>query len=88
MILKGVYTALVTPFINGNIAIEDFKRLISQQINGGVDGIVVCCTTGESPVLTEDEFCSLLRTAVETSNGKIKVFAGVGSCQTEHAIKK
>lgn len=88
MILKGVFTALVTPFINGNIAIDDFKRLISQQINGGVDGIVVCATTGESPVLTEDEFTLLLNTAVETTNGKIKVFAGVGSCETSHAVKR
>lgn len=88
MILKGVYTALVTPFINGNIAIDDFKHLISHQINGGVDGVVVCGTTGESPVLTENEFCSLLRTAVEAANDKIKVFAGVGSCLTEHAVKK
>ncbi|MDR1413794.1 MAG: 4-hydroxy-tetrahydrodipicolinate synthase [Puniceicoccales bacterium] len=87
MPIKGLYTALVTPFVDGEINLNDFRRLISFQAEGGADGIVVAGTTGESPTLTGGEFISLLETAV--ANGKqMKVLAGVGSCSTTEAVRK
>jgi 4-hydroxy-tetrahydrodipicolinate synthase len=47
--LKGLFTAIITPFKNGKIDEDAFSRLIETQIAGGVDGIVPCGTTGESP---------------------------------------
>jgi 4-hydroxy-tetrahydrodipicolinate synthase len=87
MLLKGLYTALVTPFIDGKLSLEDFKKLLMSQSEGFVDGVVVCGTTGESPVLTDEEFTILVETTVAAS-GRMRVFAGVGSCDTAKAVEK
>ncbi|MDR1595740.1 MAG: 4-hydroxy-tetrahydrodipicolinate synthase [Puniceicoccales bacterium] len=87
MLLKGVYTALVTPFINGGLAFADFEGLIATQSDGGVDGVVVCGTTGESTSLSDEEFVNLIEIAVSKA-GRMRVLAGVGSCNTADAVKK
>ena len=51
----GTYTAIVTPFKNGNIDEPALERLIKMQIKGGVDGIVPVGTTGESPTVNYEE---------------------------------
>ena len=54
--IKGVFTALVTPFNeDGSIDIGAYRELIHYQIEQGIDGLVPCGTTGESPTLTADE---------------------------------
>ncbi|MDR1457833.1 MAG: 4-hydroxy-tetrahydrodipicolinate synthase [Puniceicoccales bacterium] len=87
MALKGLYTALVTPFANEAVELKDFKNLIKQQVNGGVDGVVVAGTTGESPILTEEEFITLIETAKAEAK-QTDVFVGVGSCDTKKAVEK
>ncbi|MDR2779454.1 MAG: 4-hydroxy-tetrahydrodipicolinate synthase [Puniceicoccales bacterium] len=87
MPLKGLYTALVTPFSKEALALEDFKILIKQQVNGGVDGVIVAGTTGESPVLTEEEFITLVEIAKMEAK-HMDVFVGVGSCDTKKAVEK
>jgi 4-hydroxy-tetrahydrodipicolinate synthase len=84
--LKGLFTAIITPFKNGKIDEDAFSRLIETQIAGGVDGIVPCGTTGESPTLSHDEHNHLVKLAVEMANNKIKVIAGTGSNCTREAI--
>ena len=88
MKLQGVFTALITPFVHNEIDIATFKKLVQSQVSGGVSGIVVCGTTGESPTLTEDEFKLLVKTAIVESHHQIKVFVGVGSCNTSVAVHK
>ena len=86
--LSGVFTAIITPFHNGVIALDEFKSLVKEQAEAKVTGIVVSGTTGEAPTLSESEFKQLLDTAIEAASGKIKVFAGVGSCDTKSAVHK
>jgi 4-hydroxy-tetrahydrodipicolinate synthase len=82
----GTYTALVTPFRNGQVDYDGFRKLIDAQIAGGVDGIVPVGTTGESPTLSHDEHREVIKAAVEIAAGRVKVVGGTGSNSTEEAI--
>lgn len=84
---SGVFTALVTPFKNDELDIVSFEKLVRTQVDGGVTGVVVCGTTGEVPVLSTDEFKELVSVTVESAQG-LKVFVGVGSCDTKQAVEK
>jgi 4-hydroxy-tetrahydrodipicolinate synthase len=82
----GTYTALITPFRNGKVDYDGFRKLIEAQIAGGVDGIVPVGTTGESPTLSHEEHRDVIKAAVEIAAGRIKVVGGTGSNSTEEAI--
>ena len=82
----GTYTAIVTPFKNGDVDEAALERLVKAQIRGGVDGIVPVGTTGESPTLTYDEHIHVIALAVKFAAGKIKVLAGTGANSTREAI--
>ncbi|CAN5538497.1 4-hydroxy-tetrahydrodipicolinate synthase [soil metagenome] len=82
---RGIYTALVTPFRDGEIDIPAFERLIEGQIDAGIDGIVVIGTTGETPTLSPDEREQVVRLAVQIANGRCQVLAGTGSYSTKDA---
>lgn len=89
--LSGTYTALVTPFHDDgrkSIAWESFDAHVEGQIEGGVDGVVPCGTTGESPTLTGDEQHDVIRRTVTLARGRVKVIAGTGSYSTEEAIAR
>ena len=79
---RGTYTALVTPFRDGEIDTAAFEKLIERQIVGGVNGIVAVGTTGESPTLSHDEREQVIRLAVEIASGRCQVLAGTGSYST------
>ncbi|RMD76791.1 MAG: 4-hydroxy-tetrahydrodipicolinate synthase, partial [Lentisphaerae bacterium] len=85
--LAGCYTALVTPFRDGRIDWDSFRRLIEDQIQNGIDGLVPMGTTGESPTVTMEEHKEVIRVAVETVNGRCPVIAGTGANNTEEAIE-
>jgi 4-hydroxy-tetrahydrodipicolinate synthase len=82
----GTYTAIVTPFKNGEVDFQALEKLVRAQIKGGVDGIVPVGTTGESPTLTCEEHIEVVRRSVEFAAGKIKVLAGTGGNSTTEAI--
>jgi 4-hydroxy-tetrahydrodipicolinate synthase len=82
----GTYTAIVTPFKNGQIDQAAFERLIKSQIKGGVDGVVPVGTTGESPTVNYEEHVAVIGLAVKYAAGKIKVLAGSGANSTSEAI--
>lgn len=87
MTLKGIYTALVTPFKNGNLDEKAFKNLIEFQLKGRVNGLVPCGTTGEAPTLSYEEHEKVIELAVKYVNGKVPVVAGTGSNSTQEAIE-
>ena len=87
MSFSGTYTALITPFRNGEIDVPAFKSLIDRQISAGVTGIVPVGTTGESPTLDTDEHIEVIRLAVEFAAGRCEVVAGTGANATAEAIE-
>ena len=82
----GTYTAIVTPFKNGEVDETALDRLIQLQIKGGVDGIVPVGTTGESPTVDCEEHIRIIERSVAFARGKIKVLAGTGANATKEAI--
>jgi 4-hydroxy-tetrahydrodipicolinate synthase len=86
MRFQGTYTALVTPFRDGQIDEDAYAAHIERQIAGGVDGIVPAGTTGESPTLNHAEHVRVIRLAVEVANGRCQVIAGTGSNCTVEAV--
>jgi 4-hydroxy-tetrahydrodipicolinate synthase len=84
---KGAYTALITPMKdNGDVDYDGFRRLISFQIDEGIDGILPLGTTGETPTLDEDEEEKLIKIAVEEIRGRVPLVVGTGSNSTKHMI--
>jgi len=86
MDLKGVFTAIVTPFDNGKVDYAKLTQLVQLQLEGGVDGIVPVGTTGESPTLTVDEHLKVIETVIKTALGKCKIIAGTGANSTAEAV--
>ena len=84
---SGAFTALVTPFRNGEVDVEALEGLVEFQIQQGVNGLVPCGTTGESPTLSEEEDRLVIGTVVRVTNGRVPVVAGTGSNSTDMAIK-
>jgi 4-hydroxy-tetrahydrodipicolinate synthase len=84
---SGAYTALVTPFRNGEVDVEALEGLVEFQIGQGIHGLVPCGTTGETPSMTEAEDRLVIGTVVRVANGRVPVIAGTGSNSTDMAIK-
>lgn len=83
----GCYTAIVTPFTKtGAVDEARLKDLVEAQIRGGVDGLVPCGTTGESPTLSHDEHNHVIELVVKYAAKRCKVIAGTGSNSTQEAI--
>lgn len=87
MSFRGTYTALITPFRNGEVDRPAFLALIERQIAAGIDGIVPVGTTGESPTLNGPEHIEVIKLAVEYAAGRCQVVAGTGANSTAEAIE-
>ena len=86
---SGLYTALVTPFNEDkSVDYRSLEKLIDEQIQAEVDGLVILGTTGESPVINDIEAEKIISLAVKISKNTIKIIVGAGSNNTELAIKK
>jgi 4-hydroxy-tetrahydrodipicolinate synthase len=83
----GTYTAIVTPFKNGQVDEKAFRTLIQFQIDNGVNGIVPTGTTGEAATLDFDEHLRVIELAVEEARGRCKIIAGTGSNSTQEAVE-
>lgn len=90
--MRGAFTALVTPFTaDGTLDEGAFRRLVRWQILAGIDGLVPCGTTGETPTLTQAERETIIATTVEVaaerpSRGRIHIVAGTGTNDTAATI--
>lgn len=86
-VFKGSCTAIVTPFNEHGVDYERLKRNLEFQYENGTSAVVVCGTTGENATHTPNEHDELVRVTVRTVNGRMKVIAGIGSNNTENALR-
>jgi len=85
---KGAFTAMVTPFKpDGSLDIEGLKQNVEFQISNGINGLVPCGTTGESPTLSHDEHDKVIEEVVKAADKRVPVIAGAGSNSTREAIR-
>src|SRR6266478_6773777 len=83
----GTGTALVTPFrSDGSLDEATLQALVKRQVDAGIDFLVPCGTTGESPTLTHEEHLRVVQIAVELAKGKVAVLAGAGGYSTSEVI--
>ena len=85
-LFTGVCTALVTPFLDNQVNYPMLQQLLYRQIDAGIEAVVVCGTTGESPTLSNQEKLNIFRCAKERAGDKLKIIAGTGSNDTAHTI--
>ncbi len=86
-IFKGAATALITPLNEKGVDYDKLGRLIDWQIDEGIDGLVICGTTGEGATLTHAEHEEVLRFSLEKINGRVASIAGTGSNDAARAIE-
>ena len=84
---EGYFTALVTPFSNGEVDEPAFREFVEWQIIEGAKGLVPCGTTGESPTLTHSEHMRVVELCVEVAAGRVPIIAGAGSNATKQACE-
>ena len=84
---RGAITALVTPFKNEKVDEAALRELIEFQIANGIDGLVPCGTTGESPTLSHDEHDRVIEITIDAAKKRVPVIAGTGSNSTTEALR-
>jgi 4-hydroxy-tetrahydrodipicolinate synthase len=89
MQVRGCGTALITPFHqDGSLDEQALRNLVSWQVESGIDFLVPCGTTGETPTLTHDEWLRVIDLTIETTAGRIPIIAGATSNSTRDAVAK
>ena len=89
MQLRGCGTALVTPFReNGSIDETALRNLVAWQVESGIDFLIPCGTTGETPTLSHDEWLHVIDTTIEVAAGRVPIVAGATSNSTHDAVEK
>lgn len=83
----GAATAIITPFTEDGVDYPALAELIEFQIDGGIDAIVICGTTGEASTMPDEEHIAAIKFTVEQVNKRVPVIAGTGSNDTRHAIE-
>lgn len=87
MKLRGIYTALITPFSGDTVDEGALERLVEWQVSEGVDGIVPCGTTGEASTLSYEEHERVIELAVKMAKGRVPIIAGTGSNSTNETVE-
>ncbi|MBV9087884.1 MAG: 4-hydroxy-tetrahydrodipicolinate synthase [Acidobacteria bacterium] len=89
MKLRGCGTALVTPFKgNGSIDEPALRSLVEWQVDSGIDFLVPCGTTGETPTLSREEWLRVIEVTIEVAHGRVPIVAGATSNSTRDAVEK
>jgi 4-hydroxy-tetrahydrodipicolinate synthase len=89
MQFRGCGTALVTPFHqDGSIDEPALRNLVAWQIESGIDFLVPCGTTGETPTLTHEEWLQVIDITIEVAAGRVPIVAGATSNNTKDAVSK
>ena len=85
-LFTGACTALVTPFLNGEVNYPMMEQLLKRQMDAGIKAVVICGTTGESPTLSDTEKLELFHRAKKFTGERCCIIAGTGSNNTEHTV--
>lgn len=86
-IFTGAATAIITPMnSDGSVNFEKINTLVEEQINAGIDALVVCGTTGEKSTLNYDEHINVVKAVVEAANKRVPIIAGAGSNDTAYSV--
>ena len=85
-LFTGACTALVTPFLGGQVNYPMMEQLLTRQIEAGITAVVLAGTTGESPTLSDEEKLELFRRAKAFAGDACQIIAGTGSNATDHAV--
>src|SRR6202030_1607706 len=89
MQLRGCGTALVTPFSQDGAVDENaLRNLVAWQVDSGINFLVPCGTTGETPTLTHDEWLRVIDITIEVTAGRVPIVAGATSNSTQEAVAK
>jgi len=89
MQLRGCGTALVTPFQqDGSIDEPALRNLVAWQVESGIDFLIPCGTTGETPTLSRDEWLRVIDLTIEVAAGRVPIVAGATSNSTQEAVEK
>jgi 4-hydroxy-tetrahydrodipicolinate synthase len=89
MKLRGCGTALVTPFkLDGSLDEAALRELVRWQVESGIDFLIPCGTTGETPTLSHDEWLRVVDLTIETAAGRVPIMAGATSNNTREAVAK
>ena len=86
-LFTGACTALVTPFLDGQVNYPMMEQLLRRQMDAGIEAVVVCGTTGEAPTLSDAEKLELFSRAKHYTGGVCKIIAGTGSNSTAHTVQ-
>ena len=86
-IFTGANVAIITPMTATGVNYPEFKRIIDDQINRGIDSITICGTTGEGSTLTDKEHKDTIQFCIDYVNGRVPVIAGTGSNDTRYAVE-
>jgi len=86
--LRGTWTALITPFRDGQLDTNAMRDLVEFQIANGVTGLIACGSTGETPTLTLEEFTQTVTTVIAQTAGRVPVMVGTGSNDTATTIQR
>ena len=84
---SGSNVALVTPFCNNHVDIDALAKIIEWQIEEGTDGILVCGSTGEGLLLSEEERFEIIHKSIQVARKRAKIIVGCSTCSTAEAIK-
>ena len=86
-IFKGIATALITPTTPEGIDYDRFGKVIDWQIEQGINGLIICGTSGEASTLSDPEHRAAIEYACERVNHRVPVIAGTGSNETDYAVE-
>lgn len=87
ILFTGTCTALITPFINGEVNYPMMEQLLRRQMDAGIKAVVLAGTTGEAPTLTDDEKLELFRRAKAFVGNECTIIAGTGTNSTAHTTE-
>lgn len=87
MELSGIWLPIITPFVNGEVDLVSYERMLTHYLGTGVTGIFPLGTTGESPTIDEDEMEAIVDRTVSVVAGRVPVFVGIGGNATARVVK-